>query len=350
MSTVVIDQALSRIVEHVKANTIPSVSLVLHGGEPLLAGLDTIEYIFENATRLCDGLCELELSLQSNGLLVTDQLVDLLAKYDARIGISIDGFKEANARRKTRAGRSSFEEVEKAIQLLNRTDAGRRALFGFLCVIDVEADPIAVYEYLASLGPRAMDFLLPLATHDSYPNGKQSFSDTPYGDWLIAIFDHWFHLSENKIRIKYFNNIITLLIGGESETESLGHPAVNIVTVETDGSLEAVDTIKVAFDGAPALHANVFTSSFDDVISHPAILSRMQGVNSLASECQTCPLADVCGGGYLPNRFSAERGFDNPSVFCHDIAKLVLHIRGALLDTHDTQILPAVIPTISAEA
>jgi uncharacterized protein len=327
----VVDQALVRIIEHVKANAVPSISLVLHGGEPLLAGFDMIEYIFQRATELTAGLCDLELSLQSNGILVSKDIVHLLDAYDARIGISIDGFREANLHRRLRNGQSSFEQVEAAISLLNADEAGRHVLSGFLSVVDVRSDPIAIYQYLAGYKPRSLDFLLPCATHDRYPDGKESFEDAPYGRWLIALFDYWFYQPEKQIRIKYFNNIITLLLGGRSETECLGHPPVNIVTIETNGGIEGVDTLKVAFDGAPSLNMNVFASTFDEVLSHPAILSRMQGRASLAAECHTCPLVDVCGGGYLPHRFSTQRGFNNPSVFCHDIAELVFHIRAELI-------------------
>ena len=43
--------------------------------------------------------------------------------------------------------------------------------------------------------------------------------------------------------------------------------------------------------------------------------------------CQTCPERDTCGGGYLPHRYSRQRGFDNPSVWCADLLKLFGHIR-----------------------
>jgi uncharacterized protein len=332
MTRAVIDQALFRIHEHVVANEIPSISIVLHGGEPLLADRATVHYLFERATELTAGLCELELSAQSNGVLLSPEWVALFAQFDARIGISLDGPSDANRHRLLRSGRPSLDRVEPTLKLLTQTDDGRRVWSGFLAVIDPATDPIAVYDYLAGFGPRSIDFLLPHANHQQFPSGKRAFEDPAYGDWLIRVFDHWFHLPANRTRVRYFNNIIALLLGGNSETESLGHPPVNIVTIETNGELEAVDTLKVAFYGAPSLNATVFDNSFDDVRYHPALLSRMQGAGSLASECIECPLVDVCGGGYLPHRYAANRGFDNPSVYCHDIAKVVLHVREALVE------------------
>jgi uncharacterized protein len=46
--------------------------------------------------------------------------------------------------------------------------------------------------------------------------------------------------------------------------------------------------------------------------------------------CRGCPELSTCAGGYLPHRWSAARGFDNPSVWCADLLKLFGHIRDRL--------------------
>ena len=49
--------------------------------------------------------------------------------------------------------------------------------------------------------------------------------------------------------------------------------------------------------------------------------------------CQSCPIVKVCGGGYLPHRYSLHRGFANPSVYCRDLTKLITHVRSSVLAT-----------------
>ncbi len=328
ISKEVIDQGLFRIFEHAKANRLSEVTIILHGGEPLLAGLDLIEYIFESATNLSKDICKVELGIQTNAVLLDEKTIEIFDKYGAAVGVSFDGNKEATDKHRVyRNRKSTFTAVEKAVSLLKISEAGRRIFAGFLSVIDVENDPIEVYKYLASHNPKNIDFLLPDATHDIYPPHKKNFTDTPYADWLIKIFDYWFNLPENSTRIKYFSNLISLIVGGKSETESLGISPVNIIIIEANGELEGVDTLKVAFEGAPALNNNIFNTSFDEILNNPAILTRMQGVKSLAKVCQVCPLVDICGAGYIPHRYSNTNGFNNPTVYCHDIAKLIMHIR-----------------------
>jgi uncharacterized protein len=49
-----------------------------------------------------------------------------------------------------------------------------------------------------------------------------------------------------------------------------------------------------------------------------------------AEQCLQSPVFHVCGGGYLPHRFSRALGFANPSVHCADLEKLILHIAGRM--------------------
>ena len=41
------------------------------------------------------------------------------------------------------------------------------------------------------------------------------------------------------------------------------------------------------------------------------------------------------GGGHLPHRYSRANGFDNPSVWCADILKVIAHIRHRLAELSD---------------
>ncbi|HEX3642550.1 MAG TPA: hypothetical protein VHV10_14765, partial [Ktedonobacteraceae bacterium] len=34
----------------------------------------------------------------------------------------------------------------------------------------------------------------------------------------------------------------------------------------------------------------------------------------------------ACGGGYLPHRWSQEKRYDNPSVYCADLKEIFSHI------------------------
>lgn len=338
MSREVIDLALMRIFQHAQKHALANVNIILHGGEPLLLGYESIEYIFKNAIQRSENICSVGLGIQTNGVLLKQEIIELCENYGSTIGISIDGNEKANKHRVYKNGNSSYKDVDKAIELLNSTDEGKRVFGGLLTVINLDVDPIETYKSLESFNPKSVDFLLPDSTHDKFPYKKTSFTDTPYADWLIILFDFWFSQPNYKIRVRFFENIIALLFGGESSIESLGLSPINYLVIETDGTIEGADTLKIAFENAPALQKSIFETSIDDIIYHPSILSRMQGAKSLCKECSGCALVSICGGGHLPHRYSKAKGFNSPSVYCHDIAKLILHIRSVLKNSNSNAI------------
>ena len=183
--------------------------------------------------------------------------------------------------------------------------------------IDVANDPIAVYEALIDLDPPRVDFLLPHATWDE-PPPRDPGRDEQYADWLIAIFDRWVE-DGRPTGIRTFESILSTLTGGESFTEALGLAPVTLAVIETDGSYEQVDSLKVAYEGAPATGLNVFSDTLDTVAGHPDIVARQQGLDSLSQTCRECPVVSSCGGGLYAHRYRSGTGFDNPSVFSSDL-------------------------------
>jgi uncharacterized protein len=324
----VVTQTARRIAEHAVAHRLPAVQVVLHGGEPLLAGRARLGRIATELRAALHGTCRLDLRIHTNGVLLDERFCQLFAEHDVRVGISVDGDRAANDRHRRYAdGRSSYDKVIRAIRLLH--DGRFRPLYaGLLCTIDVANDPLVVYDSLIDLRPPRIDFLLPHATWD-HPPARTPDADSEYADWLIAIFDRW--LADGRpAQIRTFDSIMSTLRGGESFTEALGLGPVGLVVIDTDGSYEQVDSLKAAFEGAPETGMNVFDHAIDAVARHPGILARQQGIVALSPACQECPVVSSCGGGLYTHRYRAQNGFDNPSVYCADLLKLISHVSSYL--------------------
>lgn len=320
----VVSHAAMRIAEHVKANELPRVEVVLHGGEPLLVGVAGLRAVIAELEGALSGLCRLDFRVHTNGVLLSEEFCELFAAHDVRVGISLDGDRAANDRhRKYRDGRSSYDAAVRAIRLLS-SDRFRHLYSGLLCTIDVANDPVSVYESLLEFEPPRLDLLLPHATWDS-PPPRPAGTGTDYADWLIAIFDRW-RADQYPVRIRTFDSIIATLAGGDSRTEAFGLAPVRTVVIETDGRYEQADSLKVAFDGAPATGLDVFAHPVDSVLDHPGIAARRHGIGDLSPACRRCPVVRACGGGMYAHRYRSGSGFDNPSVYCADLLKLIGHI------------------------
>jgi uncharacterized protein len=320
-----VTRTAERIAEHAQYHALPAVRVILHGGEPLLAGVARLRRICEILRREVEEICGLDLRIHTNGVLLDDGYCQLFAEQRVRVGISIDGDRAANDRHRRYAdGRSSYDQVAQAIGRLR--DERYRALYsGLLCTIDVLNDPGATYDALVALEPPLIDFLLPHATWDT-PPPRPGDSATPYADWLITIFDRWISQT-SRVPVRLFESIIRTTHGAASLTEALGLNPSDVVVVETDGSIEQVDSLKVAYDGAPETGFDVFRNTLNEAAGHPSITARQQGLAGLCSTCRSCPVVTSCGGGLYPHRYRTGTEFDNPSIYCADLMKLITHVR-----------------------
>ncbi|MGW2593573.1 FxsB family cyclophane-forming radical SAM/SPASM peptide maturase [Streptomyces sp. NPDC001515] len=337
----VLERVTDRIAEHAATHRLPRIALVLHGGEPLLAGPDRLAALADRMRERAPEGCAVHTVVQTNATLLTDAGIATLARHGIRIGISLDGGLAAhNTLRVDHAGRPSWPAASRGARLL--AERHPDAYAGVLTVVDPRTDPLEMYESLLALRPPALDLLLPhgnwtspppgLEDRTGAPRGPGSGSPTPYGDWLCAVFDRWWPAARRETRIRLFEECVALLLGLPGATESLGLDPLNAVVVETDGSIEQVDSLKSAYDNAAATGLDIFHHTFDEALLHPGVAARQAGPHALAPACRACPLLSVCGGGHYAHRYRAENGFRNPSVYCADLERLVRHVASRLAE------------------
>jgi uncharacterized protein len=304
-----------------------SMFVTLHGGEPTLIGPRRFDELAARAeSTLGDRLAAL--AIQTNATLIDDEWVEVLRRHRTSVGVSLDGPPVVHdAVRVDHAGRGSYAGTIRGLERLRAAGLDP----GVLCVIKPEASGLAVYRHFRELGIRRMNFLLPDVSHDSKERFYGACGPTPVADYLIPIFDEWLAEDDPDTFVRLFWGLLRMVMGGKGETDGFGNPLLSYVVVETDGSIEALDALRVCEAGLARSGLNVLTDDFDDLERGLPLLYQAvhQGI-PLAAACRACPDVDVCGGGYLPQRYSRSRGFDNPSVWCADILKLLAHMRAAV--------------------
>jgi uncharacterized protein len=325
MSTDIAERTAARIGEHARSHQLSDIVLVLHGGEPLLAGHDLIWNLVTVTRKEAAPGTRVNVLVQTNGVGLTDSYLELFAELDVHVGVSLDGGMEANNRhRRFASDRGSYAAVSAALRRL-RQERFRYLFSGLLCTIDLRNDPVQTYEELAAFDPPKIDFLLPHATWDSPPPGRGlDTASAPYADWLIAAFDHWYTAPQTGVRL--FENIMRLIIGEMPPSETVGLSPAQMVVIETDGSIEQIDTLKAAYQGAALTGLNVIRDPLDSALLLPGVVARQLGIMALAAQCRACPVHRICGGGMYTHRYRTGTGFANPSVYCLDLLQLINHI------------------------
>jgi uncharacterized protein len=315
-----------RIGEHARVHEMANLALILHGGEPLLAGRQLISALVREVRAAAGPRVEVDVWIQTNAVGLDQAYLEMFDELNLHVGVSLDGAAEDHDRhRRFASGRGSHAAVIAGLERL--TDQRYRHLFsGLLCTIDLRNDPIATYEALASHDPPKVDFLLPHGTWAAPPPERiADAAETPYADWLITLFDHWYPAPRTRVRL--FDEIMCLLLGGQSWAEMVGLSPSRLVVIETDGTIEQGDTLKAAYHGAPRTGLHVATDPFDAALLLPGVVARQLGERALCDKCGACGIRRVCGGGLYAHRYRAATGFANPSVYCPDLMRLIGHIR-----------------------
>jgi len=333
----VAEQTASRIGEHARTHGIAELNLILHGGEPLLAGPELIWKLVTDTRKEAGADVRVRASVQTNAVGLDDSYLRLFRELGVRVGISLDGDAEAhNRHRRFASGRGSYAAVAAALARLQ--DSRFQGLFaGLLCTVDLRNDPLTTYAALAAFDPPRIDFLLPHGTWDAPPPGRSPDGGrTPYADWLIAIFDRWY--ADPRMSIRLFDEIMRLILSGESSGESVGLAPARMVVIATDGAIEQVDTLKSVYEGASWTGLHVSRDPLDAALMLPQIVARQLGEMALSAQCRKCPIHQVCGGGMYAHRYRSGTGFSNPSVYCPDLMRLIRHIHAVMQADIDTRL------------
>lgn len=306
------------------------LSVVLHGGEPLLLG-------FSAMLRLIEGLkstlrSDAGLHIQTNGILLSDDFIELFARYDVGISISFDGPAKVHDRNRVdHQGKGSHEQVARAIARLVAHPAGDRLFSGLLAVVDPTSDPVEVYESLKATNAPAFDFLYRDGNRDFLPPGKARSDSTEYGSWMVAILDHYL-ADPSPPRIRVLDDIMRLILGGRGQKEGIGLNDYGILVVDTDGRITRNDTLKVAHAGADRFEEepSILDCNLHELVSATAFQEYFSLQAPTSPICQNCPELQICGGGMPAHRWSSDRGYSNPTIFCSDQLFLISAARSRL--------------------
>ena len=345
MSTAVVVAVRDRLVEQAERQTM-GFAIVLHGGEPLLLGFQGLGALLRGLrTQLSPD--RYPISVQTNGALLSERLLDLFAETRTSVSVSIDGPVVANdVGRLDHLGRSTFAATASGIELL-ATHAECKFLFaGTLSVIQPTIGPDLVYGFLKKLGTPSMDFLFQDGNHDCPPTGKDNFESAEYGEWLAGLLDVYL-ADPAPVPIRILDDSIKLCLGGTSRKEGRGKAQHGILIIETDGEIRKNDTLRASFEGADrfSVRWNVTDTPLATVLSSQEFLDYADMQVPVSRQCVDCDLLDVCGGGMPLYRWSADRGYDNPSVYCRDHALFINHAVSRLHELgYGDALLPSLLP------
>lgn len=333
MSPETVNMLLLRVKEHCQQHSLERFFFIFHGGEPLLAKKEFFIDFIETAGKILNGVVKMYFSLQTNGILLDDEWCRLFIKYNIRVGISLDGPQEIHDKhRLDHSGKGTFDRVLKGLNVLKTN--GLDQVSKLLCVINVNADPIAMYDFFKSTGIRTVDFLFPDLNYEHVSKKHHQSQLTAHADWLISIFDRWIEDAKgvSPLQIRKFSNAISLILGKPTSSDEMGQENNSVLVIETDGGIETLDSLKICGEGFTKANLNIRTNSLDDALDSPLARLYHDSHTNLCDQCNNCYVKEVCGGGNIAHRYRHSNGFNNPSIYCRDLEKLYTHVRDTVFE------------------
>jgi len=319
-----IDHLVRYLADAVTTLGIQSIQIDLHGGEPLLMKKQRFDDMCRHISEQLKHIVKLEISLQTNGILIDDDWINIFEKYDIYVGVSLDGTPEINDRNRVdHKGRGTYDRVIKGIEKLQLR---RNRHFSIISVITSGSEGQILYQHLVhKLKLKNLHFLAPDITHDC----KTHKLDNSLGISINNIFDSWATDNDFSVNIRFLNRAVSRIMGGKNRlsAEMLNMADFYAFTVDSDGHIGPDDDLRNVLPHLFRGRYNVADSDFADFFASPEIVEINRLIDSMPKKCEACCWKNVCQAGSVlggpVQRFSVARSFDNPSIYCQEIQELL---------------------------
>lgn len=270
------------------------LTLIFHGGEPMLAGIKFFEEVIQFVENLKKQGYLIRISMQSNGTLFTDKVLDFLLDHNVEIGLSIDGPELIHDNTRPLVnGQNSHELVVKTIKKIKAV-RGRVGIITVMTKLNIDY-LINIYEYFKDIGITGISFneLIRGTTNDDL-----SVSENELNDKLIEFFHYWIN-DESRIRhIEPFLGIIKRLIGLK-ESSCVYSESCQLNFIGINGKGFATPCNRISEDSYS--YGNILTDSYDAIMAHPLRTLLLDKKKYLSAVCASCQFSKICNGGCLLN-------------------------------------------------
>ena len=277
--------------QFIAASPGPAISVVWHGGEPTLAGLDFYRRVVDIQQRLLPPGWEVWNNLQTNGLLLDNEWCDFLVEHRFDVGVSIDGTALIHDRfRPDPRGRGSYEG---AVDAIGRLQA-RGLQPDLLCTVTATTaeNALAVYRALRDFGTGWIQFI-PIVGAAGGVGGEA------YGEFLCAVFDEWARNDLGRLNVQMFAETMRVLIGAPAGLCWMAPTCGRALVVEADGGVYSCDHYVT-----PAHRLGSTVVEELGVLANTAaqLAFGQAKCDTLPGECLRCEWLRLCNGGCPKDR------------------------------------------------
>ena len=263
--------------------------VTFHGGEPMLIGVPLLRKAFEIVKKFDNTT----ISMQSNGTLITDEMIALLKEFDVRVGISIDGPKEMHdAYRLNKARGGSFNIVFENINKLKKAGV---IVGGLVTVTDQTIkNPEKFYYFFKE---NKLDYSFnPLFIDPNKPSGCDSLNVNDYIEFYKRMFELWINDNDGYQSIQCFERIMSAMgVKKNIFMEVCTYiPDCSKTTVAIDTNGDFYRCLHYCMDQKNCI-GNIRKDSLEKALGDKMFAKRFDYLQKVL--CKDCDIQEYCCGG-----------------------------------------------------
>ena len=319
MSFFVLENMLQKIISY-NENRNMSTSFVWHGGEPTMVGVR----FYEKAFKYLEGLGfkhKIDHTIQTNGTLLTNDILDLFAEYKVSIGVSLDGpAKHHDKMRPLRNGGTTHEKVLDGIQ---RAKA-RGIEVGIL--MSISNDNLQYIEeifefcrqnrFTFGLNPITADL------HSSHTNIEVTPEN--YLKACVEVFDLWFYQKDFSIQVNPGFGVTRLLLSKTRLSDCFlsENCQMHFISIGPEGDIYPCNR----FYGVEGYKfGNILEDNFEEVMNGQKRMYLLDRCASKIDKCRECSISQFCNGGCMHHAVAHYGNLYSPDHLCLVYRGLIEH-------------------------
>ncbi|MBI5846178.1 MAG: radical SAM protein [Deltaproteobacteria bacterium] len=294
------------------ASGLAKVQIVWHGGEPLIAGIPFFRQVFSLQKRYEKQGLEYLHSLQTNGVLVDDDWIELFRSFDIGVGLSLDGPAWIHdEQRPLTGGRPSHGRALSALERM--TTAGLRVSLSAVVTRRSLGAAREIVSFFSALRADSVDFLPMAVLSPKLQGNSYLIRAAEFGRFISDVYMEWAKLGEDRISIRYIENMIRGVTGYHPTLCTFSGRCGAYISIDFDGSVYPCDS----FMRAPELKlGNLQDQNLSALLAGRRYLTFRNDIARLSPACEICEILPICNGGCPSERYSGDGMFARRYPFC----------------------------------
>lgn len=271
-----------------------------HGGEPTMLGLDYFRRIVEIQRRHRPAGMHVSNSIQTNGVLLTDEWCAFLAAERFRVGLSLDGPRDLHdVYRATKDRRPTHRQVMQGYRLLRRHEIP----VDLLCVVHAQnaPRPLEVYHFFKAIGAQYLSFIPLVEPHPAGQGGvtERSVPAEAFGSFLCAIFDEWVRHDIGRILVQIFEEAARPAYGLRHSLCIFRPTCGDVPVVEHNGDVYQCDHFVTPDHRLGNIRDTPLAALIESAAQEAFGRAKQE---TLPRYCRACDVLAMCNGGCPKDR------------------------------------------------